>query len=88
MSAPKRRPSPFVVGERVRDAFDGPGLLAARCGTVVAVLDEWPTVGHGADQAIEVRFDRNIFSPDAIGYAGGWGAIRPWSAFAQQERPA
>jgi hypothetical protein len=55
-----RLPSPYAVGDRVRHRLDGPGLLAARRGVVVAVLDQWPTLGPDrAYQAIEVAFDHD-----------------------------
>lgn len=75
-----RRPCPFAVGDRVVLKSRMP-RRPARVGTVVAVRDEWPTIGNEAHQAVEVRYDRNDAPLDAIGYESNWGAIRPWSAF-------
>jgi len=77
----ERKPSPFRVGDRVRLVAGPIGRMKPTNGVVIAVRDEWPMVGNAAWQAVEVEYDVNQFSPDAIGYRGGKGAIRPWCAF-------
>lgn len=66
--------APFVVGQRVRQTFDGPAMFKARTGTVAAVRDEWAVRGLSNYQTIDVDFDM------ALGFRST-GTIAPWLSF-------